>query len=148
MISTPPYPSASITTSPTRHEIREASFGSSPTGIMDFLDDEMEANQNFILQNPYGYLNHLSSTRRSSSSDPTAPFLLLQPRHDCTNSLWNHSNNANDNATRTQRSRQQTSTSQPLSDREIKYSVYSDQECTLEIQVEDIPSGLLLPLAF
>ncbi|CAJ1927282.1 unnamed protein product [Cylindrotheca closterium] len=153
-------PSSMSTTSTTRYEIHESSyeesFGSSPRGIMDFLDDEMEIDdQPFILRRrPIGPFNQISSTSeeqlRSSSPPPT---LLLKPRHDFANSLWNHPKNANGNAnasanaTRAQGSRQQTSTSRPLVSANSD-SYYSAQEPTLEIQVEEIPSGLFLPLSF
>jgi len=159
MVSSTSHPSTT-TPSTARHEIRDTSssqgsFGSSPRGIMDFMDDEMEAIQHFILQRLNGSINHdLSSTSASeaivltSSSHPPAPILLLKPRHDCVNSLWNH--HSNSNATRTQESRQQTSTPQPLSETDYSNinSGSSMQEPTLEIRVQEIPSDLWLPMDF
>ena len=105
MISTPSE-DPSTTTFVARHEIQEAlqegSCGS-PRGIMDFFGDEAEANQHFNLRRPNaGFIDHdLSITITpeallpASSSHPPAPILLLKPRQDCINSLWNHCSNAN-----------------------------------------------------
>lgn len=132
----------------TRHEIGE-SLGS-PRDIMEFSDDEAEASRHFMQQRFSGSIN-LSSTTSSealTTSSPSAPphITRLKPRHDCNNSLWNHRHlsnanaNANANGTRTQ-------VSKPTLDGENDY-INTDQELTLELQAEAIPTNLLLPLDF
>ncbi|CAJ1927273.1 unnamed protein product [Cylindrotheca closterium] len=149
--STSPDTSTTATFVTTRDEIQEAaqrsSFGSSsPRGIIDFLDDEAEANQYFILQRLNGSINHFSITTgtpeallTSPSSHLPVPIVRLTPRHDCVNSLWNHSNAGNGVPSRTQVSpRQQATTPQHL----------TPPQPTLEFSAGGIPSNLLLPLDF